>query len=284
MNWIGRRAFQFHDTEVSSIVDHSCHALAIDEHRMEFEAAVWTEPQAPQVSDRRAGVVSRRRTPTSAAAARTRGLSDLALDWMLKRLRKLLPRAEAAACRQLAAPLSPDYRGKLYDAAQLDVLAQPLAPADAADQPLRRSGAPGAAACRRSARTPGRSARWCTGARWRGGRRPRPAGAGERYQPRNLLAALEERAGERHARRRRRRRADLALPASMRATDAQPPRSLKPPPLRGTCRQRRDGAKGRPGWRERGKRGEVAGASGLPPAPAWAGTGPPAIGMISGRA
>ena len=32
----GRRALEFHDTDVSSIVDHCAHALAIDECRMEF--------------------------------------------------------------------------------------------------------------------------------------------------------------------------------------------------------------------------------------------------------
>jgi len=45
LNWVGRRSFQFHDTELCSIVDHSCHALAIDEHRLEFEAAVWDVPR-----------------------------------------------------------------------------------------------------------------------------------------------------------------------------------------------------------------------------------------------
>ncbi|MCC7275204.1 MAG: DUF2235 domain-containing protein [Alphaproteobacteria bacterium] len=45
LNWIGHHRFAFHDTEVSSVVDHSCHALAIDEKRIEFEPAVWTAPR-----------------------------------------------------------------------------------------------------------------------------------------------------------------------------------------------------------------------------------------------
>ena len=71
---------------MSSIVDHSCHALAIDEHRLEFEAAVWTEPRHRKYQSRRAGLVPGLALPTSAADTRTRGLSDLALDWMLKRV------------------------------------------------------------------------------------------------------------------------------------------------------------------------------------------------------
>jgi hypothetical protein len=109
LNWIGRTAFQFHDTEVCSIVDHSCHALAIDEHRLEFEAAVWDLP-------RRGGYQTVEQVWFPGVHANIgggyedRGLSDLTLDWMLKRLRRYCPEL---ALRQMR--LEPDHRGLLYE-------------------------------------------------------------------------------------------------------------------------------------------------------------------------
>ena len=98
MNRIGKRSLQFHDADVSSVVDHSCHALAIDEYRLEFEACRV---------DRAAGTASiaawsrpgfRARTANIGGGYDDTGLSDLALDWMLKRLQPPLPRAEAQSC------------------------------------------------------------------------------------------------------------------------------------------------------------------------------------------
>lgn len=42
---INKYRFQFHDTELSSIVDYAFHALALDEQRQPFEAAVWQQPR-----------------------------------------------------------------------------------------------------------------------------------------------------------------------------------------------------------------------------------------------
>ena len=44
-----REKYQFHDTELSSVVAHACHALAIDEHRTPFEPTLWSYvPKAGQ--------------------------------------------------------------------------------------------------------------------------------------------------------------------------------------------------------------------------------------------
>jgi hypothetical protein len=108
LNGIGRRAFEFHDTEVSSIVDHSCHALAIDEHRAEFEAAVWNAPR-----HRSYRTVEQVWFPGAHANVgggyQDRGLSDLSLDWMLKRASR--------HCPELAwkpAGLAPNHAGTLH--------------------------------------------------------------------------------------------------------------------------------------------------------------------------
>lgn len=109
LNWLGRRSFQFHDTELCSIVDHSCHALAIDEHRLEFEAAVWDVP-------RRGGYQTVEQVwfpgvhANVGGGCEDKGLSDLTLDWMLKRLRRYCPELAVRPVR-----LEPDHRGVIYE-------------------------------------------------------------------------------------------------------------------------------------------------------------------------
>jgi hypothetical protein len=109
LNWIGRRAFQFHDTDLCAIVDYACQALAIDEHRIEFEAAVWRQPQ-----HRGYRAVEQVWFPGVHAniggGYEDRGLSDLTLDWMIKRLRKYCPEVVVST-----AGLQPNHRGTLYD-------------------------------------------------------------------------------------------------------------------------------------------------------------------------
>lgn len=82
---INRLFLQFHDTEVSRIVDYAFHALAIDEKREPFQAAVWQRPRHeefqrieqvwfPGVHSDIGGGYSDHR------------LGDIALSWMIERL------------------------------------------------------------------------------------------------------------------------------------------------------------------------------------------------------
>lgn len=50
-----RDYYQWHDTELSKIVDYACHAVAVDEHRKDFAPTVWTmaKPQNLKVEQRR---------------------------------------------------------------------------------------------------------------------------------------------------------------------------------------------------------------------------------------
>jgi hypothetical protein len=41
--------YQWHDTELSKIVDYAYHALALDEHRTDYDATVWTAKKAENV-------------------------------------------------------------------------------------------------------------------------------------------------------------------------------------------------------------------------------------------
>ncbi|HXM82513.1 MAG TPA: DUF2235 domain-containing protein [Burkholderiales bacterium] len=103
--------YQFHDTELSGIVQHAFHALAIDEHRAPFEPTVWVyKPKPGQVVEQVwfCGAHS----DVGGGYAET-GLSDIALDWMIEKARGagLAFDAEAIA----AYPLRGDPLGKLHD-------------------------------------------------------------------------------------------------------------------------------------------------------------------------
>jgi hypothetical protein len=189
MSRIGRRAFEFHDTDVSSVVDHSCHALAIDEHRLEFEAAVWTEPR-----HRKYGSVEQAWFPGSHAniggGCDDTGLSDLALDWMLKRLARHCPELKLSPVDNWARPLAPSYRGKLYDGrswlfwrSRWRPLVRLINRCD-----LGRAWLCRLPAVRPHSRPIAEMVHWSALARWEetktGSRR-------QRYQPRNLLAAIK---------------------------------------------------------------------------------------------
>jgi len=88
-----RDEYGFHDVELSSITDVNLHAVAIDEHRWPFEAALWRQPpfkkydtKVEQVwfsgahSDVGGGyIVEETRDPGIAYA------DDITLDWMIRR-------------------------------------------------------------------------------------------------------------------------------------------------------------------------------------------------------
>jgi len=50
----GRDYYQWHDTALSKIVDYAYHAIAVDEHREDYEATVWTKrkPENKDVEQR----------------------------------------------------------------------------------------------------------------------------------------------------------------------------------------------------------------------------------------
>lgn len=43
LRWLSRRKHQFHDTELSRLVERAYHALAIDEHRAPFAPTLWAD-------------------------------------------------------------------------------------------------------------------------------------------------------------------------------------------------------------------------------------------------
>lgn len=80
LNWLSEHRYNFHDTELSPIVQQACHALAIDEHRADHNATLWTSPA-------RAGQTIEQRWFAGAhgdlgGTYPNRELADFALAWM----------------------------------------------------------------------------------------------------------------------------------------------------------------------------------------------------------
>ena len=95
-----REKYQFHDVELSSITRVNLHAMAIDEHRLPFEAAVWRKPKFKRFTSHTeqvwfpgahadvggSYVDEEKRGPDA-----IRALDDVTLSWMLKRVKRHVP-------------------------------------------------------------------------------------------------------------------------------------------------------------------------------------------------
>jgi hypothetical protein len=189
MSRIGKRSLQFHDADVSSIVDHSCHALAIDEYRLEFEASVWTEPR-----HRRYQSVEQAWFPGShsniGGGYDDTGLSDLALDWILKRLQHHCPELKLNPADAWPRQLRPDYRGKLYDERSWMFWRSRWRPLVRLINrcEIGRARFFRLPQIRPHSRPIGEMVHWSALARWEETKANR---RWQRYQPRNLLAAIK---------------------------------------------------------------------------------------------
>ena len=83
LRWMTRSKHQFHDTELSGVVEHAYHALAIDERRAPFEPALWLhKPKPGQIIEQKwfCGVHS-----DIGGGYPERGLSDITLNWMIEK-------------------------------------------------------------------------------------------------------------------------------------------------------------------------------------------------------
>jgi hypothetical protein len=103
---VNRDRYEFHNVELSSNVKVNLHALAIDEHRVPFQAAVWRKPKfkvynsiTEQVwfpgahADIGGGYIpdeERMKLPGSA-------LDDVSLEWMIRRIKHHYPTMPLAA-------------------------------------------------------------------------------------------------------------------------------------------------------------------------------------------
>ncbi|MCP4700761.1 MAG: DUF2235 domain-containing protein [Gammaproteobacteria bacterium] len=110
-----RKKYGFHDTSLDRHIEHAFHALSIDEKRGSFEPALWECKKDQDMPSREdfqqvwfAGVHSN----VGGSYADT-GLSDIALDWMIKRVEKTTNLAFDKKYREKH--IRPNHLGTLYD-------------------------------------------------------------------------------------------------------------------------------------------------------------------------
>lgn len=97
---INRQRYEFHSVDLSSITKVNLHALAVDEHRLPFQASVWRRPKFKQLSSFTEQVwfsgahadVGGGYFQEDQRAQRKATLDDISLDWMLKRLLWYFPK------------------------------------------------------------------------------------------------------------------------------------------------------------------------------------------------
>ncbi len=114
--------YRFHDTELSGIVENACQAIAIDEHRRDFDICLWDPTEKPgQVIEQRwfAGAHC-----DVGGGYPSRLLSDLTLRWMQDRA------AALGLALEPVAVTAENFRGPLTDsyAAFLDGRYRDLSP------------------------------------------------------------------------------------------------------------------------------------------------------------
>lgn len=111
LRWLTADKYQFHDTELSGVVEHAYHALAIDERRAPFEPALWMyKPKPGQIIEQKwfCGVHS-----DVGGGYPERGLSDITLGWMIDKAKGAGLEFDSAAMQAHA--LQPDPRAPLHN-------------------------------------------------------------------------------------------------------------------------------------------------------------------------
>jgi uncharacterized protein (DUF2235 family) len=111
LRWLTRTDHQFHDTQLSGIVQRACHALAIDEYRGSFEPATWD--YAPKEGQRVEQVWFCGAHSDVGGGYAEHQLSDIALEWMIGKARD----AGLAFDQEVidANPLDPKVSGKVHN-------------------------------------------------------------------------------------------------------------------------------------------------------------------------
>ena len=81
LQWLNSAVYSFHDTELSGIVANAAHAVAIDEHRIDYQVTLWTQiAKAGQAVEQRWFIGAHADVGGGYAS---RDLSDITLSWMM---------------------------------------------------------------------------------------------------------------------------------------------------------------------------------------------------------
>jgi hypothetical protein len=78
-----KQAFQFHDTELSGIVQHAYHAIAVDEHRKPYAATLWLPKQKLNQTVEQRWFIGAH--CDIGGGYEDRRLSDITLSWMMQK-------------------------------------------------------------------------------------------------------------------------------------------------------------------------------------------------------
>lgn len=110
LRFLTRQKHQFHDTELSGSVEYGYHALAIDEYRPPFEPTLWAaKPKPGQTVEQVWFAGSHSDVGGGYPIA---GLSDVALEWMIKKASAVGLRFDPAV--NAAYPLGAEPLGTLH--------------------------------------------------------------------------------------------------------------------------------------------------------------------------
>jgi uncharacterized protein (DUF2235 family) len=114
--WLNRREYAFHDAELSGIVDHAYHAVAVDEHRADYRVTLWTRTKPRQTVEQRwfpgaHGNVGGGYTDHELSNLPLRWMQEKALACGLRLDPNLLPGEDPHA---LLAPVADSYREFLH--------------------------------------------------------------------------------------------------------------------------------------------------------------------------
>ncbi len=104
---LNMKFFEFHDTRLSAIVEHACHAMAIDEHREAFDICLWNPETEPAQDLEQRWFIGSHCDVGGGYAERE--LSDISLRWM---------QDKAAALGLALMPVATDteqFRGEYHD-------------------------------------------------------------------------------------------------------------------------------------------------------------------------
>ena len=81
LQWLNAKQYAFHDTELSSIVENAAHAVAIDEHRVDYQVALWSPIKKDGQNVEQRWFIGAHADVGGGYEARL--LSDVTLRWML---------------------------------------------------------------------------------------------------------------------------------------------------------------------------------------------------------
>jgi uncharacterized protein (DUF2235 family) len=77
---VNMKFYEFHDTQLSGIVENACHAIAVDEHRRDYDVCLWNPPSAPEQKLEQRWFVGAH--CDVGGGYNDRRLSDMTLGWM----------------------------------------------------------------------------------------------------------------------------------------------------------------------------------------------------------